>query len=84
MKMHFKGKDPEKERFTTLNPFTRKPMVFLLDPSVNNLLILATIQFTVRIFTMPVHKAQLLLCIKRTVKMGRHITISGKHYVYLL
>ena len=61
VKMHFKGKDPEKERFMTLNPFTRKPMVFLLDPSVSNLLILANLKFTVGILTMPVHKAQLLV-----------------------
>lgn len=35
IKMHFKGKDPEVERFKTINPYTRKPMVFLLDPSVS-------------------------------------------------
>lgn len=35
IKMHFKGKDPVKERFTTINPYTRMPMVFLLDPSVS-------------------------------------------------
>lgn len=34
--MHFKEKDPVNERFTTINPYTRKPMVFLLDPSVSN------------------------------------------------
>ena len=33
--MHFKGKDPVDEKFTTTNPYTRKPMVFLLDPSVS-------------------------------------------------
>lgn len=36
IKMHFKEKDPVNERFTTINPYTRKPMVFLLDPSVSN------------------------------------------------
>lgn len=35
IKMHFQGKDPEEEKFTTINPYTRKPMVFLLDPSVS-------------------------------------------------
>jgi len=35
IKMHFKGKDPVKEKFTAINPYTRKPMVFLLDPSVS-------------------------------------------------
>lgn len=35
IKMHFKDKDAVKERFTTINPYTRKPMVFLLDPSHN-------------------------------------------------
>lgn len=34
--MHFKRKDPVDEKFTTTNPYTRKPMVFLLDPSVSN------------------------------------------------
>ena len=34
VKMHFQGKDPEEEKFTTINPYTRTPMVFLLDPSV--------------------------------------------------
>ena len=37
--MHFKGKDPVKERFTTINPYTRKQMVFLLDPSVSSIVI---------------------------------------------
>ena len=36
IKMHFKGKDPVEERFATTNPYKRKPMVFLLDPSVSN------------------------------------------------
>ena len=35
VKMHFKDKDAVKERFTTINPYTRKPMFFLLDPSVS-------------------------------------------------
>lgn len=35
IEMHFKGKDPIKESFTTVNPFSRKPMVFILDPSVS-------------------------------------------------
>lgn len=35
VKMHFKDKDAVKERFTTINPYTRKPMVSLLDPSHN-------------------------------------------------
>ena len=30
-----KGKDPVKEKFTTICPYTRKPMVFLLDPPVS-------------------------------------------------
>ena len=34
VKMHFHGKDQENERFTTINPFTRQPMVFLLHPFV--------------------------------------------------
>lgn len=35
IKMHFKGKDPVKEKLTTISPYTRKPVVFLLDPSVS-------------------------------------------------
>ena len=35
IKLHFQGKNPEKERFTTINPYTRTPMVFMLDPSVS-------------------------------------------------
>ena len=31
IKMHFKGKEPVHEKFTTINPYTRKPLVFLLD-----------------------------------------------------
>ena len=37
IKMHFKGKDPIEERFTIINPYTRKPLVFYLDPSVSKL-----------------------------------------------
>ena len=37
IKMHSQGKDPEEEKFTTINPYTRKPIVFLLDPSVSKL-----------------------------------------------
>lgn len=30
IKMHFKEKDPVNERFTTINPYTRKPMGFFV------------------------------------------------------
>ncbi|XP_031555949.1 uncharacterized protein LOC116292737 [Actinia tenebrosa] len=35
IQMHFKGKDAIEDNFTTVNPYTRKPMVFILDPSYN-------------------------------------------------
>ena len=43
IKMHFKGQDPVEERFTTINPYTRKPMVFLLDPSVSHFVVTCSV-----------------------------------------
>ena len=31
IKLHFGDKDPEVEKFTVTNPYTREPMVFILD-----------------------------------------------------
>jgi hypothetical protein len=31
IKLHFGDKDPEAEKFTVINPYTREPMVFILD-----------------------------------------------------
>lgn len=36
IKLHFSGKDPLTEKFTTINPYTREPLVFLMDPYVRN------------------------------------------------
>lgn len=35
IKLHFSGKDPYAEKFTTVNPYTREPLVFLMDPYVS-------------------------------------------------
>ncbi|XP_078382573.1 uncharacterized protein LOC144665241 [Oculina patagonica] len=35
IKLHFSGKDPHAEKFTTVNPYTREPLVFLMDPYHN-------------------------------------------------
>lgn len=35
IKLHFSGKDPMTEKFTTINPYTREPLVFLMDPYVS-------------------------------------------------
>ena len=35
IKLHFSGKDPCAEKFTTVNPYTREPLVFLMDPYVS-------------------------------------------------
>lgn len=35
IKLHFSGKDPYAEKFTTTNPYTREPLVFLMDPYVS-------------------------------------------------
>ena len=34
IKLYFAGKDPFAEKFTTVNPYTREPLVFLMDPYV--------------------------------------------------
>ena len=35
IQLHFQAKNPEEERFTTIKPYTRTPMVFMLVPSVS-------------------------------------------------
>lgn len=40
IKLHFSGKDLHAEEFTTVNPYTREPLVFLLDPYVSFVLML--------------------------------------------
>ena len=35
IKLHFQGKDPVKEKFTTVNPYTREALVFIMDPFVS-------------------------------------------------
>ncbi|XP_070548616.1 uncharacterized protein [Ptychodera flava] len=32
VQLHFKGKDPVREKFTTLNLYTHEPMIFYMDP----------------------------------------------------
>ena len=49
--MHFKGQDPVEERFTTINPYTRKPMVFLLDPSVSHFVVTCSVLQNATIMT---------------------------------
>jgi len=34
IKLYFAGKDPFAEKFTTVNLYTREPLVFLMDPYV--------------------------------------------------
>ena len=31
IKMQFSGKNPEEENFTVINPYTRKPLIFIVD-----------------------------------------------------
>ncbi|KAK3735262.1 hypothetical protein QZH41_008885, partial [Actinostola sp. cb2023] len=35
IKIHFEGKDPVKENFTIVNPYTREPLIFIMDFSHN-------------------------------------------------
>ncbi|KAK3747957.1 hypothetical protein QZH41_019192 [Actinostola sp. cb2023] len=35
LKIHFEGKDPVKENFTIVNPYTREPLIFIMDFSHN-------------------------------------------------
>ena len=34
LKMHFYGKDPVDEMFTVTNPYTKEPLVFMMDIAV--------------------------------------------------
>lgn len=34
-KMHFNGKDPVKEKFTVINPYTKEPLFFIMDIAVS-------------------------------------------------
>lgn len=36
VKLHFDGKDPVDELFTVTNPYTKEPMIFILDFAVRS------------------------------------------------
>ena len=38
VKLRFTGKDCYEEKFTSINPYTRKPFVFFMDPEVRRIL----------------------------------------------
>ena len=39
IQMHFKDKDPEESKFVSKNIYTGGPMIFVMDPKVNTLML---------------------------------------------